>query len=620
MKGLLLKEIQVWFRTRSYLLLYMLAMTVVACFTSSRLSVISLGVIVGQISNAFLLDEKCGWRSYWKTLPCTPLQRVTSKYVVTAVELFIGITAYIISSFVSQKYLYSTGKPYFPPPSATEIYCDTCVVIAFSALFLAIQLPICFKLKGAKRTVMSLIPSTAFVLIVILGLNDTWHALSDNIKWLPAVIVIIGFIILGISFVLSVIIESNQDSVYKKKFKKIAVILTVIAVALGGAILGIGTQNKAEGKNQSDSVDSGYEMIRNYDEIKNDFDNIYSGFCDEFHLNTTVEECAQKLASIGYFQNQNNPEKFYSASGKINLNLTVDEESGKVIGTHAYSNLTAEKEFDSATPQDFAQIESNFYEGMAQDELHEKFRELKVFPYSISETLIYDNQPRRIYVMTFSCDNYDGTYDNLVSFKITVVTDGECVVEIDTNIFNHTTGEISDTVEETTETVLEKGKREATEFITGFCNENNLDGTPRECIKKLKGLGFAESEETFDLYFSKDRKVSVSLITDDNDALKEISAVINYGEMHYIESATEKELAEFSGNLTKGMTENRLQQTLLELDLLPDSITEKFNSDNKHLRVYEIRCRIGDYDGNGPATWSVTVDVTDGKVTDVLAF
>ena len=90
--------------------------------------------------------------------------------------------------------------------------------------------------------------------------------------------------------------------------------------------------------------------------------------------------------------------------------------------------------------------------------------------------------------------------------------------------------------------------------------------------------------------------------------------------MHYIESATEEEMAELSAVFTTGMTENQFQQKLLEHDLLPDSITEKFNSENKHLRVYKISYRIGDYNGNGVATCSVTIDITDGKVTDVLVF
>lgn len=615
MKGLLLKEFYVWKKTRSWLTVYAVAFALLGGFLSNRLASTPLFLFSWSFFLSFQNDEKSGWEKYQKTLPVTPLQSVSAKYITAFAEGIPFIFAYVFSTLFSKGSFFDIVSTM----TAEELASNVIFAVSILLIFMAIDLPVCFGCKGAVGSVIVIILATVFLLTsATLGIifNITFE---DPVTLILSIV--ITLLILGISFTVSVNIVSGWDSAYKKKFRNIAIILTVIAVALVGVILGISMKNKAEGKNQPGSADSGYDMIRNYDEIESDFSNLYSGFCNEFHLNTTVEECAEALTKIGYFQNKTNPEKFYSASGKINLNLTVDEETGKVIGTYAYSNLTVEKEFDSATPQDFAQIESNFYEGMTQNELHAKFRELEIFPNSVSETLIYDNQPRRIYVMNFSCDNYDGKPDNRVVFKITVVTDGDVVVEVEQYFFNHSDGSFSGSVEEeSTETVLEKGKREATDFITGFCNENHLDGTPRECIKNLRSLGFSESEETFDIYYSKDGKVSVSLVTDEDDKLIEISAVINYGEMHYLESATEEEMADLAANFTEGMTENQFQQKLIELELSPDSIAEKFSENNSHLRVYEIKYRIGDYDGNGAATWSLTVDVTDGKVTDVLAF
>lgn len=615
MKGLLLKEFYVWKKTRSWLMIYAVAFALLGGFLSNRLASTPIYLFSMSFFLSFQNDEKSGWEKYQKTLPVTPLQSVSAKYITAIAESIPFIFAYVFSTLFSKGSFFDIVNTM----TAEELASNVIFAVSILLIFMAIDLPVCFGCKGAVGTVIVIILAAVFLLMsATLGIifNFTFE---DPVTLILSIV--ISLLILGISFTVSVNIVSGQDSVYKKKFRNIAIILTVIAVALGGVILGISMKNKAENKNQPGSADSGYDMIRNYGEIENDFNNLYSGFCNEFHLNTTVEECAQALEGIGYFQNKTNPEKFYSESGKINLYLTVDEETGKIFSTYAFSNLTVEKEFDSATPQDFAQIESTFYEGMTQNELHQKFAELKIFPFSVSETLIYDNQPRRVYVMNFSCDNYDGKPDNRVVYKITVVTDGDVVVEVEQYFFNHSDGSFSGSIEEeSTETVLEKGKREATEFITGFCNENHLDGTPRECIRKLKSLGFSESEEMFDSYYSKDGKVSVSLVTDEDDKLREISAVINYGEMHYLESATEEEMADLAANFTEGMTENQFQQKLIELELSPDSIAEKFSENNSHLRVYEIKYRIGDYDGNGAATWSLTVDVTDGKVTDVLAF
>ena len=613
MKGLLLKEFYVWRKTRSFLLTYAIGIALFGSFVSSKLETVPMVLFSMTFILLFLNDEKSGWENYQKTLPCTPLQLVSAKYITVIIEFIPLIAAYIFSTLFSKDSFDIAATM-----TAQEIAFDIILKASILLIFTAFEIPCCFAFRGTARTLIGIIPIAVFALVTaVFGI--IFNVTFDDPATL-ALSVVITLLILGISFAVSVITVADKDTEYKKNFKKIAVILTVIAVALGGVILGISIKNKTENKNQTDAVNNGYDMVRNYDEIKSNFDNLYSGFCGEFHLNTTVEECAQVLDGIGYIQNQTNPEKFYSASGKINLNLTVDEETGNIISTYAYSNLTVEKEFESATPQDFAEIETSFYEGMTQNELHQKFAELKILPYSVSETLIYDNQPRRMYVMNFACENFDGKIDNSVLFRLTVVTDGEKIVETDPKIFNRSSDNTSDITEETTETFFEKSKREVTEFINGFCNENHLDETPRECIRKLKELGFVESEENFDIYYSKDGKVSLSLVTDESDALKEISAVINYGEMHYIESATEEEMAELSAVFTTGMTENQFQQKLLEHDLLPDSITEKFNSENKHLRVYKISYRIGDYNGNGVATCSVTIDITDGKVTDVLVF
>ncbi len=614
MKGLLLKEFYVWKKTRSWLMIYAVAFALLGGFLSSRLESAPIYLFSWSFFLSFQNDEKSGWEKYQKTLPVTPLQSVSAKYITAIAESIPFILAYVFSTLFSKGSFFDIVNTM----TAEELASDVIFAVSILLIFMAIGLPVCFGCKGAVGTVIVIILAAVFLLTsATLGIifNITFE---DPVTLILSIV--ISLLILGISFMVSVNIVSGQDSVYKKKFRNIAIILTVIAVALVGVILGISMKNKAENKKQPDSADSGYGMIRNYEEIEGDFNNLYSGFCNEFHLNITVEECAEALTKIGYFQNQTNPEKFYSASGKINLFLTVDEETDKVISTYAYSNLTVEKEFDSATPQDFAQIESNFYDGISQNELYERMRKLEVFPSSVSETLIYDNQPRRVYVMNFSCDNYDGKPDNRVLFKITVVTDGDVVVEVERHLFNQNknSGSLSASVdEESTETALEKGKREATEFIKAFCNENNLSGTPRECIKKLRSLGFSESEETFDNYYSKDGKVSVSLVTDESDKLKEIIAVVNYGEMHYIKSATEEEMAELSANFIRGMTENQFQQKLIELDIMPDSITEKLNENSIHSRTYEIRYRIGDYDGNGAATWSLSVGITDGKVTDV---
>lgn len=627
MKGLLIKEFQVWLRTRSYFLIYLLAMTVVACYTSNRVSVIGLGILVGQISNAFLLDEKCGWQSYSKTLPCTPFQRVSAKYIITFFELFLGIISYIISTFVvSYNNLHSLGTFYYSPPTPMEIYSDTCVIIALSALYLAVDLPLCFRLTGSKRMAIISIPSVLYIFTVMMGLNffsnATWNILINNLNWIPATIAVISFFLLGVSWMISVIIETNSDTDYKNKFKKIAIILGAVAAAVSILTAAIAVRTVGTYKTQKEEADNfGYSMLRDVEEITDDYNNLYANFCNEFHLDMTVQECAERLSGIGYFQNQTNPEKFYSESGKININLTTDPETGKLTSTYVYCNLVEEKDIEHATYETFANLKNNFYEGMSEDKLHLTFNQLKVFPCDISERLFFDDQLIRHYTLKFSTDEFNGLTDNYASHRIIIATDGETVTDIEDNIIiNYGQDYTKDNEStETTESHLQKGNREISEFITNICNENNIKKTPREFTKKLKNNDYTESEENYDSYFSPDGKVTVSLVTDSNDKLTEILAVVNYGEIKYIESATDEDMTAIFKEIVTGMTETSFQQKIYELELFPDTVKECFADSGKHLRTYEFRYRIDDYNGNGTATYSVTVDVTDGKVTDITA-
>ena len=627
MKGMLLKEFQVWLRTRSYFLIYLLAMTVVACYTSNRLSVIALGVLVGQISVTFLNDEKCGWQNYSKALPCTPFRQVTAKYIITYFELFFGIAAYIISTFVAANYnLNSLGSLYFTPPTPLEIYSDTCVVIALSALFLAIELPLCFRFTGTKRTAMSLIPSVLYIITIIMGLNffgnATWNIIISNLKWFPVAITLISLILLGVSWMISVVIETNSDISYKNKFKKIAIILVAIAVAVSIFTAAIAVKTVGTYKVQKEeSEDSGYSMVRDIEEIQDDYNNLYANLCNEFHLDMTVDDFAGKLLGIGYFQSANNPEKFYSKSGKININLTTDPETGKIVSTYVYCNIVEEKDIEYAISETFQNIKSNFFEGMSEDKLHLTFNQLEVFPCEIYERSFFDNELRRYYTLKFATDEYEGVSGRSVCYALSIFTDGETVIGIDETVFKRFDDdkEAPDESAESTETHLEKANREINEFITNICNENNIKKTPREFTKKLKKYDYTESEENYDLYYSPDGKVTVSLVTDSNDKLTEIITVANYGETKYIESASDEDMTAIFKEIVTGMTETSFQQKLFELKLCPDTIKENLTDSGMHRRSYEFKYRIEDYNGNGTTTYSVTIDVTDGKVTDIIS-
>lgn len=59
MKGLLLKEFYIWLKTRSWVLIYIAAMSIFAGYSGNGgISAVGIGILIGQISQAFLHDEK----------------------------------------------------------------------------------------------------------------------------------------------------------------------------------------------------------------------------------------------------------------------------------------------------------------------------------------------------------------------------------------------------------------------------------------------------------------------------------------------------------------------------------------------------------------------------------
>ncbi len=624
MKGLLLKEFYQWLKTRSVFTAVYAVLFAALIFTSEgrlrTLPVGLFGVVFGLALNSFMLDEKSGWNEYSKSLPCSPFQRVTAKYIFFAPEFMLICFAEMAFDIIPQK----LSEDFYINFSPLGGYPEAIICFALWMICLSIMLPSCILIKGNKKYALAFIPLFLTLIASTLAsskirnsVTPEWLAEVTAYKWFYPAVVFASVGIFVSSWLITVAIEARGDKKYSLKFLKIAVVPIVVAVALGGVIGNVIYSNRdfIEEKNMRDS--KGYKYISDIDEITDDYNEYYGSFSGGFSLGLTVSECADNLKNIGYIQNVYTPQKLYSERGKINVNLTADEKSGKIISVFAYCNL-AEKVIDNATDNDFAEITSNFTSGMTEAELLLKFDELTLFPCDIQECFSGENQPCRIYTLRFSTPNHNRKFSSSATFKITITTDGKTVTEVSSRLFKHYEGESDDTViPYSEETPLEVATYEIKAFISGFCNETHIEETPRECVKKLRAIDYYESEETDDLFYSQGGKISVAMTVNDEEKIEKITAIVNYGELRYIESSTDKEMDEIIGNFILGMTEKDFQQKLQELDALPEKITETMTDKNEHLRSYEIRYRIGDFNSDGAVTYTVTVDITDGKVTNV---
>lgn len=615
MKGLLLKEFYIWLRTRSWIMLYIWAISLLTSSSGKvSLSVAGMGILIGSISSSFLYDEKSNWQKYCKALPCTPFERVTSKYIIHSAEFFIAVAAYAISYSIAQENYYSTLAGFIVSPPDSQSYIESALMITSFAVSFAIQLPICFRFKGTLRTVMSLIPLTAFLIIYI---STAFTSLNGNLtvffeqKYIPLLIIAASIVLLAASWMISVIIETGSDGVYKKKFKKIAIILIVIAVALA-SVTAFGFF-KSEEKGTADP-NGKYEAMDSIETTAEEIDKYYDLFCGELHIGTKIYDYVLALEDAGYIRDEKHTDIYYSESGNIMIDIGISYPSEDKIGKLNITCKNATKAFESATYASFKNIGLNFKKGMTESELHEKFNELEIIPCEIEENTFYDTDRTRQYSFEFITPVFEGEKGG-VEYTLRIDTDGEKVTNVTDLMMN--IRENTPVPTDPEETPLEIANREATAFLKEFCNGNRLESTPRECTKQLRKMGYTESEETDDLYHSENGKISVSLITNENDELEKITAIANYGEMKYIESATDKDMKELSDNITVGMTETQFIEKITELDMLPDIITEKYGEGSKVTRTYEIRYRIGDFNSDGAVTYTVTVDITDGKVTNI---
>lgn len=616
MKGLLLKEFYIWLRTRSWILIYIIAINILFISTNKApMSVAGIGILMGSVFSSFLTDEKSNWPNYGKALPCTPFERVSAKYIIHFSELLIGVIAYTVFNTLSTNELLSK-ETFLITPGTSQSYAETALMIAAFILFFAIELPIGFRFKGTLRTVLGILSMFIFLAlwlkIMFSALNGELIVFSEK-KHLTVMLIIASLVLLAASWALSVVIETGQSGKYKNKFRNAAIVLIVIAVAVGSASA-VMYYNSIE--NSTAEQSGKYESLDNVETATQEINKYYDSFCDGLLIGTKTYDYVLALEDAGYIQDEKFTDIYYSESGNIMIDIGVSYPSEDKIGRVDITCKHATKSFESATYASFKNLKMNFNKGMTESELHAKFNELEIIPREIEETTFNNTDRTRRYTFEFITADFEDEKGS-VEYNLMIDTDGEKVTEVD-DLMMHMQHD-SPVPVDPEETPLEIASRSAADYLQQLCDENNIEKTPREFIRDLRNMGYTESEEIYDLYYSEGGKVSVSLVTDENDELEKITAIPNYGEMKYIESATDEDLNKLTADFTNGMTESQFIGKLIEIDMLPDIITEEYGEGDKHTRIYEFRYRIGDYNGDGALTYSITVTVTDGTVTEIIA-
>lgn len=198
MKGLLYKNFaDAWQVGRFYIVLIVALCVFVTVMGAGSLDsfiwlVYPLLLLSSLPFAALSVDEKCGWDSYYTTLPVTRAQRVSATYLVTL--LLTGGGVLLLGALL----LRSNGNAvdfllFLLPPAA-------------ALLFPAVTLPFCFAqggVKGATNARYFLILFVVAVTVLQITVDTEHFVLRDAIGFSPW----LSLVVFGAAFALSWVIS-----------------------------------------------------------------------------------------------------------------------------------------------------------------------------------------------------------------------------------------------------------------------------------------------------------------------------------------------------------------------------------------------------------------------------
>lgn len=612
MKGLLLKEFYLWLRTRSFFILMLIVSAILWVFTGAE-SIAFWGALIGASLNSFILDEKSGWLEYSKALPCTPFQRVSSKYIFTFCEIMtatlIMSAATMIASITNSEYRLG-----FTEASITAIS-----EIAAAFLLIAFTLPVCISVKGSKLIYLAIIPTV----LIFYGYFFLYFKIRYNLPgwieeafkekfWIYPVIILLSLGILVVSLMISVIIESHKSKKYRKKFAIKAVsFFTATIVLFGASFAAFYFSGGFPDPTFGDKVSS--SKIK---KAKEEFYPYYDFICSGDNIGKSYDECVDTLESIGFADSENNSGVFFSKNFNIKVYAFEDLSTGFVKRITATTLSPYKKIIKNASYADFEKAGSNFTVGMTEKELHQKIKEMEIIPSSITEHMSFDSLIKRNYYFSFSTDNYSSESEFTPAvYSVSVeVCEGK-VINVETSVYEGTTIDAANDI--ATRQLL--AKEEMRLLLNSYCNTDRTQLTLTENAHILGGLGFTRSDEESYVFTAESGNIKVRITPIHNREYVDYIHIGGGVGENRIEKATSEQLEKISGEFAVGMSTDKLHQKFYELDILPYSVFENSDADGNHTRNYKVLYIIESYNGGESTNYRIDIEVSDEKITNVTA-
>ncbi len=456
MKGALLKEFYVWRKTGLAYVASYIVVGIAFCIAGG-VSGVLMGLMLGGVNRVFLEDEKNNWNDYSRVLPYTAVQRVSARYIIILCEMSVALTMVILTdifSFLKVKELIVLREQFSYLGTDNLSVSVIVMTLAIALAGLAFAIPINYTFKGSKRTILGTIPVILATIAIILlpftakyylSMSDTFLAAFLKIfyyeKWVIPVFLAISAAMIAVSWIVSIIINTNSGKDKLKKLKITAVILTVAIIAASAVSAGILYKNGRFERDKTDYYEHYYSNLINgnspsnqggtksfeptEDELqcREDFAELMETFFDEMNVGVPLEKSREQLESLGFKEEEYGSGRFYNGApegGNICVELGREEKSDAVATVYVSADVGVFY-IEKATTKELDEIGNSFFEGMTEREMLDKMKELNVVPQYIREYPHPDFGKTQYYYIEYRVNEYNGGGSTNYSIHIDLI-------------------------------------------------------------------------------------------------------------------------------------------------------------------------------------------------------
>lgn len=442
MKGALLKEFYVWRKTGLAYVASYIVVGIAFCIAGG-VSGVLMGLMLGGVNRVFLEDEKNNWNDYSRALPYTAVQRVSARYIIILCEMSVALIMVILTdifSFLKVKELILLREQFNYLGTDNLSVSVIVMTLAIALAGLAFAIPVNYTFKGSKRTVIGMIPMIIATIAIVflpftakyyLSMSDTFLATFLKIffyeKWVTPVFLAISVTMLAVSWIVSIIINTNSGRDKLKKLKITAIILAAVIVAASAVSTGILYKNGRFERDKTDYYEHYYSNLINgnsslnqeetkpyeptKDELKcrKETEKLMDNFFSKTHVGGTLEDCRALIEKMGYTETGYTADEYCKGiNSKVTIRVYTEPDSDIVSIVNVSTGIGDSNLFKTATTEDMNKIGSRFYEGMSEQEALSILKELELCCNGIREYADPDYGTVKYYMIKCHISEYNG--------------------------------------------------------------------------------------------------------------------------------------------------------------------------------------------------------------------